>query len=89
MGFNIYLSLLVEVEGATSIRTILLIDVDVENFSPYIYVLLTPWVKHNKATVKGAPSLGNFSCSKLKFSPPLLSSMPNPDDYYLRQAIVL
>jgi hypothetical protein len=51
----------------TSISTILLVDVIVESFSPYICVP-TPWVKHTKTTVKGAPSLGN---SKLKFSPPL------------------
>ena len=40
MGFNIYLSLLVEVEGATSIKTILLIDVDVENFSLSLYIYI-------------------------------------------------
>jgi len=38
MGFNVYLAP-VKVEGATSISTILLIDVDVESFPPYIYVL--------------------------------------------------
>ena len=39
MGLNIYLGPLVKVEGTTSISTILLIDADVESFSPYIYVL--------------------------------------------------
>ena len=67
MGFNDYLGPLVNVEGATSISTILLVDVDVGSFSPYIY-LPTPWVKHTKTTVWGAPSLGNPSCSKLDFS---------------------
>ena len=57
-----------EVEGATSISTILLVDVDVESFPSYIY-LPTPWAKHTKTTVRGAPSLGNPSCSKLYFSP--------------------
>ena len=55
-------------EGATSVSTILLVDVDVGNFSPYIYVP-TPWAKHTKTTIWGAPSLGNPSCSKLYFSP--------------------
>jgi hypothetical protein len=57
------------VEGATSISTILLVDVEVESFPPYIYVA-TPWAKHTKTTVRGAPSLGNLSCSKLNISPP-------------------
>ena len=61
---------LVNVEGATSISNILLVDVDVESFSPYKYVP-TPWVKHTKTTVRGAPNLENLSCSKLDFSPPL------------------
>jgi len=56
------------VEDATSISTILLVDVDVGSFSSYIY-LPTPWAKHTKTTVRGAPSLGNPSCSKLYFSP--------------------
>ena len=38
MGFNDYLGPLVNVEGATSISTILLVDVDVGSFSPYKYV---------------------------------------------------
>ena len=38
MGFNDYLGPLVNVEGATSISTILLVDVKVGDFSPYIYV---------------------------------------------------
>ena len=69
MGFNDYLGPLVNVEGATSIGTILLVDVDVGSFSPYKYVP-TPWAKHTKTTVMGALSLGNPSCSKLDFSPP-------------------
>ena len=68
MGFNDYLGPLVNVEGATSISTILLVDVDVGSFSSYICVP-TPWAKHTKTTVRGAPSLGNLSCSKLDFSP--------------------
>ena len=67
MGFNVYLDPLVNVEGATSISIISLVDVDVESFSSYIY-LPTPLVKHTKTTVWGAPSLGNPSCSKLYFS---------------------
>ena len=51
MGFNNYLGPLVNVEGATSISTILLVDVDVGSFSPYKYVP-TPWAKHNKTTIK-------------------------------------
>ena len=70
MGFNDYLGPLVNVEGATLISTILLVDVDVGSFSPYKYVR-TPWIKHTKTTVKEAPSLGNPSYSKLDFSPPL------------------
>ena len=68
MGFNDYLCPLVNVEGATSISTILLVDIDVESFSPYKYVP-TPWVNHTKTNVMRAPSLGNPSCSKLDFSP--------------------
>ena len=37
-GFNDSLGLLVNVEGATSISTILLVDVDVGSFAPYKYV---------------------------------------------------
>ena len=62
MGFNDYLGPLVNVEGATSISTILLVDVDVESFSPYKYVP-TPWTKHTRTIVRGAPSLENLSCS--------------------------
>jgi hypothetical protein len=69
MGLNVYLGLLVEVDGATSISTILLVDMKVESFPPYKYVP-TPWAKHTKTTVRGAPSLGNISCSKLNISPP-------------------
>jgi hypothetical protein len=69
MGLNVYLGLLVEVDGATSISTILLVDVKMENFSPYKYVP-THWAKHTKTTIRGAPSLGNLSCSKLNISPP-------------------
>ena len=68
MGFNVYLGPLVNVEGVTSISTISLVDVDVESFSFYIYQP-TPWGKHTKTTIWGAPSLGNPSCSKLYFSP--------------------
>jgi hypothetical protein len=71
MCLNVYLVLLVEVDGATSISTILLVDVMVESFPPYKYIP-TPWVKHTKATVRGAPSLENLSCSKLDISPPSL-----------------
>ena len=70
MAFNDYLGLLVNMEGATSISTILLVDVDVGSFSPYKYVP-TSWAKHTKTTVRGSPSLENPSCSKLDFSPPL------------------
>jgi hypothetical protein len=67
MGLNDYLGLLAEVDGATSISIISLVDMEVKNFPPYIYVHI-PWEKHTKTTVKGAPSLGNLSCSKLYFS---------------------
>ena len=68
MGFNDYLGPLVQVDGATSISTISLVDVDVGSLSSYIYQP-TPWAKHTKTIVSGAPSLGNPSCSKLYFSP--------------------
>ena len=82
MGFNVYLGPLVNVEGATSISTILLVDVDVGSFSPHKYVP-TSWAKHTKTTVRGAPSLGNPSCSELDFSPPFLvvavvATLPSP-----------
>ena len=69
MGFNDYLGPLVNVEGATSISTILLVDVDVGSFYQYKYVP-TSWANHTKTTVKGAPSLENPSCSKSDFSHP-------------------
>ena len=72
MGFNVYLGPLVQVDGATSISTISLVDVDVGSFSFYIYQP-TPWAKHTKATVRGAPSLGNPLYSKLDFSSPSLA----------------
>ena len=72
MGFNNYLGPLVNVEGATSISTILLVDIDMGSFSPNKYVR-TPWAKYTKTTIRGAPSLGNPSCSKLDFSPPSLA----------------
>ena len=72
MNFNDYLGPLVNMEGATSISTILLIDVDMGSFSPYRYIP-SHWTKHTKTTVKGAPSLRNPSCSKLDFSPPPLA----------------
>ena len=67
-GFNDYLGSLINMEGTTSISTILLVDVDVESFSLYKYVP-TPWAKHTKTIVRGAPSLENPSYSKLDFSP--------------------
>jgi hypothetical protein len=51
MGLNVDLGLLVEVDGATSISIILLVDVKVESFSPYKYVP-TLWAKHTKTTVE-------------------------------------
>ena len=57
MGFNDYLGPLIKVEGATSISNIFLVDVDVRSSPPYIFVP-APWLKHNKTTVRGAPSLG-------------------------------
>jgi len=72
MGFNDYLGPLVNVDGATSIGTIWLVNVDVESFSPYKYVP-TSWTKHTKTTTREAPSLGNPSCTKLDFSPPSLA----------------
>jgi hypothetical protein len=68
MGLNDYLDLLVKMEGATSISTISLVDMEVESFRPYIYVPI-PWAKHTKTIVRGASSLRNLSCSKLEFSP--------------------
>ena len=84
MGFNDYLDPLVNVEGATSISTILLVDVDVASFFSYKYIP-TPWAKHTKTTIRGAPSLGNPSCSKLDFSPSshaivVAATLPNAVD---------
>ena len=59
-------------EGATSISTLLQVDLDVGSFFPYKYVP-TPWANHTKTTVRGDPSLGNLSCSKLVFCPPSLT----------------
>ena len=83
-GLNDYLGPLVNMEGATSISTILLVEVDVGSFSFYKYVP-TPWAKHTKTTVRRAPSLENPSCSKLDFSPPSLAvavaaALPNAVD---------
>ena len=64
IGLNDYLGPLVNMEGATSISTILLVDVFVGSFSSYIYQP-TPWAKYTKTTVKGGSSLCNPSCSKL------------------------
>jgi hypothetical protein len=47
MGINVYLGPLVEEEGATSISTILLVDVKVESFPPYNYVPI-----HGQSTPK-------------------------------------
>jgi hypothetical protein len=51
MGLNDYLGLLTEVDGATSISTISLVDMEVESSPPYIYVP-TPWAKHIKTTAE-------------------------------------
>ena len=59
-------------EGATSISTILLVDVDVGSFSSYIYQPI-PWAKHTITIVWGASSLRNPSYSKSYFSHPSLA----------------
>ena len=74
MGFNDYLGPLVNVDGATSISTILLIDVDVGSSPLSIYIPIS-WAKHTKTIVRGAPSLRNSSCSTLDFSPPSLAAV--------------
>jgi hypothetical protein len=79
MGLNVYLGLLIEVDGATSISTILLVNVNVKSFPSYKYVP-TPWAKHIKTTLRGAPSLGNLSCSKLDISPPCVAPGRDPSD---------
>ena len=93
MGFNDYLGPLVNMEGATSISTILLVDVDVESFSSNKYVPI-PWAKHTKTTVREAPSLGNPSCSKSDFSPPSLpvaivvaAALPSPTIFSFVQQV--
>ena len=53
-------------EGATSISTILLIDVDMEIFPLYIYVQ-TPWVEHTKATTR-KPLVWESKAVKIDFS---------------------
>ena len=70
-GFNVYLDPLVQVDGATSISIVSLVDVEVGSFSSKKYVS-TPWRKQTKTTIKGAHSLENPSCSKLDFSHPSL-----------------
>ena len=75
IGFNVYLDPLVQMDSATSISTVLLVDVEVGSFSSYISVP-TPWAKHTKTIVRGAPSLGNLSCSKSDCL--LLSQSPSP-----------
>ena len=62
MGLNDYLGLLVEVDGATSINTVLLADVKGGVFLP-IYSLVL-WAKHLKTIVKEAPAN-----PKTRFSP--------------------
>jgi hypothetical protein len=57
MGFNVYLGPLVEMEGAASIRTISLVDVDVESSYPYIYICTNLLAKHTTTTVRRAPGL--------------------------------
>ena len=91
MGLNDYLGLLVKVDGATSISTILLADVKVESFPPYIFVP-TPWANHTKTTKNGAPSLGNPSCSKLDFSPlivvvAVVAAQPSPAILFFVQQV--
>ena len=78
MGFNDYLGPLVNVEGATSISTILLVDVDMGSFSPNKYVP-TPWLKYTKTIIRGASSLENPSNRKLIFSPPLVVAVAIAD----------
>ena len=51
MGFNVYLGPLVQANGAMSISTISLVDMDVGSFSPYIYVP-TAWAKHTKTIIR-------------------------------------
>jgi hypothetical protein len=66
------------VDGAISISTISLVDMEVESFSPYIYVP-TPLVKAYQNYRGGAPSLGNLSCSKLNnFPPSFVTPRPRP-----------
>jgi hypothetical protein len=52
------------VEVATSITTILLVDVNVESSPTYKYVP-TSWAKHTKTIVRWTSCLENLSCSKL------------------------
>jgi hypothetical protein len=73
MGFYNSLGLLVKVDGATSISTISLVDMEVESFPPYIYVPI-PWVKAHQNYRGGAPSLGNLLCSKLDIFPPCVAA---------------
>ena len=67
MSFNDYLGPLVNMEGATSISIILLVDVDVGSFFLYIFVPIF-WVKHIKTIIRKTPNLKNHSCSKFNFS---------------------
>ena len=83
MGFNDYLGPLVNMEGATSISTILLVDVDVGSFYQYKYVP-TSWANHTKTTVKGAPSLRNRLCIKLDF---VVAVLPSPATLFFVQQV--
>ena len=69
MGFNVYLGPLVQVDGATSISTILLADVDVGVFR--LTNMYQPLEQSTRTNIRRAPSLVNPSCSKFDFSPPL------------------
>ena len=69
MGLNVYLGPLVQVDGATSISTILLADVDVGVFR--LTNMYQPLEQSTRTNIRRAPSLVNPSCSKFDFSPPL------------------
>jgi hypothetical protein len=66
MNLNDYLGLLVEVDGTTSISTILLVDVKTGSSSPFIYIY-QPLGQSMRTIVRGAPVWESLH-SKLDFS---------------------
>ena len=77
MGFNDYLDPLINVEGAISISTILLVDVDVGSSPPYLYVPI-PWENSMKTTGWGASGSKVLGSKLIFFFSYTMSSSTHP-----------